>query len=348
MHGPLACPNMFRRRSRTLRNGYPRGTMDGGGYRTKLDSHANMPMLGRHSFILNDTGQTVEVNPFTPQYKAMTAKLVDGALLYDCPYSYSGKSYVLVVQNAIHVPSMDNNLIPLFMMREAWIMVNEKARIHMDNPKDLDHSIMFNSTGFWIPLYLWGIFSYFSSQRPTKEDLLAGHDIYVLSPSKWDPHSEVYGQNEANMTSWEGNVKEPKDRLHQVVIDEIATDIDASQFVVSSTEANIIDKVCNGNHLMVDKWQEGQQVPKACDDVSLHLGRVSSVLVDSWLAQQVEERMNLGHDQIAIGSTVGMMDSGNCQPRQKHQCGQCINLSWMSPWSYPQRSHRTISNRLVC
>ena len=27
-----------------------------GGYHTKLNSHANMPMLGRHSFILNDTG----------------------------------------------------------------------------------------------------------------------------------------------------------------------------------------------------------------------------------------------------------------------------------------------------
>ena len=166
-----------------------------GGYCTKLDSHANIPVLGQHSFILNDTGQTVEVNPFTPQYEAMTAKLVDGALLYDCPYS--GKSYVLVVQNAIHIPSMDNNLIPPFMMREARIMVNEKAKIHTDNPKDSDHSIMFNSPGFLILLYIWGIFSYFSTRCPMREDLLAGHDVYILSSFKWDPHSEVYGQNEA-------------------------------------------------------------------------------------------------------------------------------------------------------
>ena len=134
----------------------------------------------------------MEINPFTPQYKAMRATLVDGALLYDCPYS--GKSYILVVQNAIHVPSMDNNHIPPFMMREARIVVNEKAKIHMDNPKDSDHSITFNSTGFQIPLYLWGIFSYFSTRRPTREDLLAGHDVYIPSPLKWDPHSEVYGQ----------------------------------------------------------------------------------------------------------------------------------------------------------
>ena len=51
-----------------------------GGYRTELDSHANMPVLGRHTFILNATGRTVEVNLFTPQYKVMTARLVDGAL----------------------------------------------------------------------------------------------------------------------------------------------------------------------------------------------------------------------------------------------------------------------------
>ena len=79
----------------------------------------------------------------------------------------------------------------------------------------------------------------------------------------------------------------------------------SSLTVVSSTEASIIDKVCNEDYLMVDKWQEGR-VPKACDDVNLHLGRVSSVLVESWLAQQVEEKIDLGWDQIAIGSTVGM------------------------------------------
>ena len=133
-----------------------------GGYRTELNSHANMPVLRQYTFILNDTGQTVEVNPLTPQYKAMTARLVDGALMYDCPYS--GKSYILVVQNAIHVPSMENNLILPFMMREAGIVINEKAKIHTDDPKDSDHSITFNSTGFRIPLYLWGIFSYFSTR----------------------------------------------------------------------------------------------------------------------------------------------------------------------------------------
>ena len=233
----------------------------------------------------------------------MMSRLVDGALMYDCPYS--GKSYILVVQNAIHVPSMENNLIPPFMTREGGIVVNESAKIHTNDPIDLDHSITFNSTGFRIPLYLWGIFSYFSTHQPMQEDLMAGHNVYVLSPSRWDPHSEAYGQNEANMTDWEGNVKELKDQLHRVVIDEIEDEIDARKFVVSSTESNTIDNICGDQHSMVDAWQEGR-IPRACDDINLHLGRVLSILVDSWLAQQVEIKLDLGHDQIAIGSTIGM------------------------------------------
>ena len=34
--------------------------------RTELDSHANMAVIGRHAYILAETGKMVEVNPFTP------------------------------------------------------------------------------------------------------------------------------------------------------------------------------------------------------------------------------------------------------------------------------------------
>ena len=34
--------------------------------KTELDSHANMPVVGRHAFIIWDTGRVAEVNAFTP------------------------------------------------------------------------------------------------------------------------------------------------------------------------------------------------------------------------------------------------------------------------------------------
>jgi len=102
--------------------------------RTELNSHANMPVLGKNCLILSDTGKLVDVNPFTPDYESMTVQIVDAAIQYDC--LYEGKSYVLVIKNSLYVPSMTNNLIPLFIMRKAGVFVNDIPKIHLeDSPK---------------------------------------------------------------------------------------------------------------------------------------------------------------------------------------------------------------------
>ena len=71
--------------------------------RSEMDSCAKMAVIGKHAYILAETGKTVEVNLFTPTYKPIKAPIVDAALQYDSPYD--GKSYILVVRNALHVPS---------------------------------------------------------------------------------------------------------------------------------------------------------------------------------------------------------------------------------------------------
>ena len=40
------------------------------------------------------------------------------------------KTYILTVRNALHVPSMEHNLIPPFIMREAGLVINDVPRIH--------------------------------------------------------------------------------------------------------------------------------------------------------------------------------------------------------------------------
>ena len=90
---------------------------DVGGTRTELDSHANMLVVGRHSYIISYSGQKVDVRPFTPQYRSMEAELVNAALLYECPYE--GKLHILLIRNAINVDSMEKNLIPPFILWEA-------------------------------------------------------------------------------------------------------------------------------------------------------------------------------------------------------------------------------------
>jgi hypothetical protein len=76
-----------------------------------------MLVVERHVLIIEDLDEEVNVNPFTPDYPALWAKMVDAAVKYVCPHT--GEDYILIIQNAIYIPSMANNLIPPFIMR-VW------------------------------------------------------------------------------------------------------------------------------------------------------------------------------------------------------------------------------------
>ena len=97
---------------------------------SELDSHANMVFLGQHCYIISSSSRHAEVNAFSREVGRMKSVLiVDVAIVYDFPYSM--KTYLLIVRNALYVQSMKNNLIPLFIMREAGLEVIEIPKIHV-------------------------------------------------------------------------------------------------------------------------------------------------------------------------------------------------------------------------
>ena len=268
------------------------------GPRTDLDSHANMPVVGRNSYVIERLERTVDVKPFSNDYKAMTAELVHAAVRYESPYN--GKTYILVIRNAIYVPTMNNNLIPPFMMREAGIHVNERAKIHTSEPTIDDHSIVFPSTGFQIPLSLHGVFSFFPSDKPTEDDLQAGYDTYVLTPAVWQPHSTVYADNEAGRVDWEGNIKEQRDWSIRVVLDDLPP-VDESTMtanVASALEAKSIDCTC-GQREAGRPERSKRQIRTA--DSQLH--EISAVLAEETMINTLTARAEFGHDCMAIGAT---------------------------------------------
>ena len=93
--------------------------------RTELDSHANMMVvLGKHSFIFEATGQKCNVKPFTSDLGQLSnMPIVDGAIAYNCPHT--GQVYVLLLWNALHMPAMEINLIPLCIMRVRGVNVSD-------------------------------------------------------------------------------------------------------------------------------------------------------------------------------------------------------------------------------
>ena len=99
------------------------------------------------------------------------------------------------------------------MAREAGVRVNDTSKIQTSEPTEEDHSIYFPDTDSRIPLSLWGVFSYFITSKPLTEQIMNAEDVYLLTPSKMNPHSNVYATNEENMLDWEVNMVQRRDRV---------------------------------------------------------------------------------------------------------------------------------------
>ena len=245
---------------------------------TELNSHANMPVVGKYAYILAETGKKVDISLFTPDNQPLTVPLVDAAVRYDQPYD--GKPYILVLQNALYVPSMENSLITRFMLREMGVTMNDVPKIHKEDPTVDDHTITFMEMGFRIPLSLWGIFSYFPTSKPTHDDLINPTEVIILSPATWNPHSKAYSVNEESMLDWEGNMQQKKDCQHQIVFDDIEDDTNmVASLEITQLEQETIDAHLDDN----DEHHEGTtktSVPAAADSISNTLGLISNTLLD--------------------------------------------------------------------
>ena len=212
-----------------------------GASRTELDSHANMPVVGKHAQVLADPGETCDVSALTPDDAQMQVKLIDAAIQYDCPFN--GTVSILVLKNCLHVPTMENNLIPPFVMREAGIEVNDKPKIHTINPSVEDHSLYFPEGEKRIPLSLQGVFSGFPTSKPDIRTLdeIDGNELYMLTPNSWDPHNVAYRLNEESMINWKGEIAAKSNR-QQFLLSDWKEDVEmAAAMTVGSLETTVVD-----------------------------------------------------------------------------------------------------------
>ena len=158
---------------------------------TELNSHANMIVLGNQALVIQDKGKSAEVNAFSSDLQRISkVPVVDSVVAYGCPFTL--ESYLLVMRNAFHIPSMKHNLIPPFIFRVAGFTVSEVPKIHCDEPTVEDHSIYDDVTKIRIPLKLDSIFLYFPTRELTLEQMQRCDEIkhVFLSPDSetWDPY----------------------------------------------------------------------------------------------------------------------------------------------------------------
>ena len=143
--------------------------------------------------------------------------IISAVVAYDHPAS--GDVYMLVIHQAILIPSMPHNLLCPMQLRDHGLTVNDEPKYMALNPTEEHHAITFcdhNTQGggpLCIPLELHGVTSYFPSRKPTNEEYEnTPEDLCVELTAEapdWDPASKAFLQQEEAMLHAGGRLKDP-------------------------------------------------------------------------------------------------------------------------------------------
>ena len=160
-----------------------------------------MVVVVKHATVIQKYGLYAGVKALSDEVSPMhKIPIVDAVITYDCQFTL--KPFLLIVRNALHIPSMDHNLIPPFIMREAGLTLTEQPKRQCETPTVDDHSIFDIISQLRIHLKLNRVFSYFPTRKPT--DL----DVVFLMPDaeSWDPHNAMYAKEEEVFIDTDGYV----------------------------------------------------------------------------------------------------------------------------------------------
>ncbi len=190
---------------------------------TELDSHANMAVAGIDCTSITTSGNHADITPFSTDLPVMKlVKIVDAMIAYNDPLSLT--TYLLVMRNALHILSMDHNLMPPFLMCKAGLFLNEMPNFQVDMPMVDNHAIVDINSGMQIYLKLKSIFSYFTMCNLIQEerDNWDARPIVFHTPDSdlWNPDSDHYAKQEAAMLNLNGLIAEQDKRQTKCLFTE--------------------------------------------------------------------------------------------------------------------------------
>ena len=107
---------------------------------TDIDNHANMAVAGGGCTIIAKSGQYATVTLFSADLPVMEkVEIGDMAIAFKNPITLV--TYLLVMRNALLIPSMDHKLLPLFLVREASLFLDKTPKFQCTNLSRDNHTI---------------------------------------------------------------------------------------------------------------------------------------------------------------------------------------------------------------
>ena len=118
-----------------------------------LDSHADTCCMGMTARIIEYTGQTCDVTPFSAEYMAMKDILIVKArTAYDD--SKMGETYILVLAQLLYLgDKLENSLLCPNQLQAHGVVVDD-VPLHLSTDEKVMHSLYFPEQHVCIPLQL--------------------------------------------------------------------------------------------------------------------------------------------------------------------------------------------------
>ena len=181
---------------------------------SKIDNHANTCVVGNNALITHDYQQPVSVSGYDPATGSQQLKIVSAAVAYDD--HNTGETTILMINQAIYVPTVEHNLLCPMQMRLNEVEISECPKFLHPNPTDKTHAIVARdeqNEKYMIPLQISGVVSYFPTRKPTMDEIDDADQIIHLTADqpKWDPHTDAHARAENSMLDFDGGIKHPGD-----------------------------------------------------------------------------------------------------------------------------------------
>ena len=163
--------------------------------RAELDSHADTCCIGATAAVIEYTGKTCDVSPFSKEYSAMqNVPIVKAATAYDD--AVTGETFILIMGEALYFGDrMENSLLCPNQMRANGVIVDD-VPMHLSPEGQSTHSIYIPDEDIRLPLKLHGCLSYLPTCLPTQEEIENKMWLILTNEIEWDPYASRFEENE--------------------------------------------------------------------------------------------------------------------------------------------------------
>ena len=237
----------------------------------ECDSHADTSVVGKECLIVHDFERPVKVSGYDPREGTKEYRTVTGVVAYDHPQT--GQTYMLVVNQAIEVPHLQNHLLCPMQCRMNGVKVDELPKFLAKTPDETMHAVQvvdpLDESPLYIPMSLVGVTSYFPVRKPTVKEWEDGTcpqiELTAEEPC-WDPGSSDLGKQEDSMMDFRGQVVIRDTAARgQMVINSVtaSTNVDAADITDDENLGLALEaKVCVWSKLLKVGVSRSKTSPK--------------------------------------------------------------------------------------